>query len=60
MALGAAHLRAETGALVLALRKADGTFLSNPAPETELASGVTVIAIGTDDQLEALEGRLRV
>jgi voltage-gated potassium channel len=60
MALGAAHLRAETGALVLALRKADGTFLSNPAPETELVGGVTVIAIGTDDQLEALEGRLRV
>jgi voltage-gated potassium channel len=50
-----AHLRARTGALILALRQADGTFLSNPAADAVLAPGVTLIAIGTDEQIRALE-----
>ena len=53
--LGEAHLRARTGALVLALRKPDGTFLSNPGPGVVLDPGVTLIAIGTGEQFEALE-----
>lgn len=53
--LGEAHLRARTGALVLAVRQNDGTFLSNPAPEAVLEPGATLIAIGTSDQLAALE-----
>jgi voltage-gated potassium channel len=53
--LAEAHLRGRTGALILAVRQADGTFLSNPPPETVLTAGVLLIAIGTTDQLAALE-----
>jgi voltage-gated potassium channel len=53
--LGEAHIRRESGALVLALRDGDGSFRSNPPPETVLAAGVTIIAIGTTDQLEKLQ-----
>lgn len=56
--LADAHIRAETGALVLALREADGTFRNNPAPDTPLAGGVTLIAIGTGEQLQALESHV--
>jgi voltage-gated potassium channel len=56
--LGEAHLRARTGALVLALRRADGTFVSNPGPDVALEAGVTLIVIGTDEQFEALRREL--
>ena len=49
-----AHLRDRTGALVLALRAPDGTFTSNPAPDTALDAGQVLIAIGTPDELAAL------
>lgn len=52
--LGESHLRARTGALVLALRQRDGTFLSNPPPGAVLEPGVTLIVIGTEEQLVAL------
>jgi voltage-gated potassium channel len=52
--LGEAHVRSRTGALVLALREADGTFLSNPGPGVQLTPGCTLIVIGTEDQLAAL------
>jgi voltage-gated potassium channel len=58
VSLAEAHIRSTTGALVLALREADGTFQSNPSPDTPLRSGLTMIAIGTDGQLEALEEHL--
>ncbi|MFN8019578.1 MAG: NAD-binding protein [Acidimicrobiales bacterium] len=51
------HLRSRTGALVLALRNCDGTFASNPPPETAFEAGQVVIAIGTEPELAAL-GRL--
>ena len=34
--------------------RGDGTFLTNPDPDTELVAGQILIAIGTDDQLRAL------
>jgi voltage-gated potassium channel len=49
-----AHLRDRTGALVLALRDDDGTFHTNPPPETEMRSGQVVIAIGTQHELNGL------
>lgn len=52
-----AHLRDRTGAMVLAVRRPDGTFLTNPSPDTRLADGEVLITIGTGDQLAAL-GRL--
>jgi voltage-gated potassium channel len=57
--LADAHIRSSTGALVLALRGADGEFSSNPSPDTPLEEGTTVIAIGTGPQLKALEELFR-
>jgi voltage-gated potassium channel len=53
--IGDSHLRARTGALVLALRRGDGAFVSNPPPDTRFQPGHVVIAIGTEAELAALE-----
>jgi K+/H+ antiporter YhaU regulatory subunit KhtT len=50
----AAHLRANTGAPVLAMRNTDGTFITNPSTGIALQNGQIIIAIGTDSQLEQL------
>ena len=50
-----AHIRDETGALVLALREQEGTFVTNPSPDQQIRAGEILIAIGTKDELEALE-----
>jgi voltage-gated potassium channel len=47
-------LRDRTGAMVLAIRGADGEFHTNPSSSTVLAAGVVLIAIGTEDEIEAL------
>jgi voltage-gated potassium channel len=52
--LRASHIRDRTGALVLALRSADGAFTTNPSPDTAIRAGDLLIAIGTADQLRAL------
>jgi voltage-gated potassium channel len=49
-------LRDRTGALVLALREPDGSFVTNPAPDAEIRAEHLLIAIGTEAQLEALRG----
>ena len=43
------------GALVLALRGRDGAFLTNPAAQTLIQAGHVLIAIGTQQQLAALQ-----
>jgi voltage-gated potassium channel len=43
-----------TGALVLALRHPDGTFMTNPHLETRIEAGAVLIAIGTGPQIAAL------
>jgi voltage-gated potassium channel len=48
------HIRDRTGALILAVRDAQGTFTTNPSPETVIESGHVLIAIGTETQLKAL------
>jgi voltage-gated potassium channel len=48
------RLRDRTGALVLALRAPDGTFATNPPPDTALDVDQVLIAIGTPDELAAL------
>jgi voltage-gated potassium channel len=50
-----AQLRDRTGALVLALRKEDGSFITNPSPDTAIRAGHILIAIGTPTELDALE-----
>ncbi len=43
------------GALVLALRGRDGTFLTNPPMHTPVDAGYILIAIGTQQQISALQ-----
>lgn len=52
--LGQSHIRSRTGALVLALRQADGTFVTNPPPDTVLSAGQVLIVVGTEQQLRDL------
>ncbi len=54
LSLRDAHLRDRTGALILAMKGADGQFATNPSPETTLDVGQVLIAIGTEVQLRAL------
>lgn len=49
-----AAVRERTGALVLALRDADGRFETNPGPSSLLAGGQVIVAIGTAAHLEDL------
>ena len=49
------RVRHETGALIVALRKADGTFDTTPDPDAELNPGDVLIAVGTQQELTALE-----
>jgi voltage-gated potassium channel len=53
------QIRDRTGALVLALRDDDGTFQTNPAPDTTLHAGQVMIAIGTHQQLSDLSEACR-
>jgi voltage-gated potassium channel len=53
--IGEVDIRRETGALVVALRKRDGTFDTTPTPEATLEAGDVLIAAGTDEELSLLE-----
>ena len=46
---------ARDGALIVALRKADGTFDTTPEPDATLDAGDVLIAVGTAEELQALE-----
>ena len=50
-----ANLRQRAGVLVLALRGDDGTFNTNPDPDTVLHARNVIIAVGTVDALERLD-----
>ncbi len=52
--LRSAKLRDRTGALVLAIRKPDGIFVTNPAPEDVIEAGDVLISVGTAEQLMSL------
>jgi voltage-gated potassium channel len=52
--LRSTHLRDQTGALVLAIRRPDGSFVTNPTPEDSLEAGDVLISVGTEEQLRAL------
>jgi voltage-gated potassium channel len=49
------NVRKETGALIVAVRKRDGTFDTTPTPDVSLDAGDVMIAAGTPDELQALE-----
>ena len=48
-------VREVTGAMIVALRKQDGTFDTTPTPEALLDVGDVMIAAGTPDELRRLE-----
>jgi voltage-gated potassium channel len=49
------RVRRDTGAVVLAVRKADGSFVITPDPDEALDVGDVLIAVGTEDELRRLE-----
>jgi voltage-gated potassium channel len=53
------RIRRETGALVVAVRRQDGTFDATPSPDFEFDVGDVLIAVGTEDELRALEELFR-
>ena len=52
--LGEAGIQRRTGAMVLAVRKPSGAFVTNPPPDEVMTDGHVLIAIGTAEQLDAL------
>ena len=49
------HVRRETGAIIVALRKRDGTFDTTPEPEALIEPGDVIVGVGTTDELRRLE-----
>ena len=49
------RIRHETGAVIVALRKHDGTFDTTPDPDAVLDDGDVIIAAGSSDELRKLE-----
>jgi len=49
------RIRHETGAIVIALRKSDGTFDTTPEPDAALEVGDVLIGVGTPTEIRALE-----
>jgi voltage-gated potassium channel len=49
------RIRSTTGAVVIALRKGDGSFDVTPNPDERIEPGDVLIAIGTEPELKALE-----
>ena len=50
-----ANLRKETGVLILAMRRPDGTFTTNPDPGMVIEPHQVLIAVGTDDDIARLD-----
>jgi voltage-gated potassium channel len=48
-------IRGQTGALIIALRKRDGTFDTTPNPDVVLDAGDVMICVGTPAELTLLE-----
>jgi voltage-gated potassium channel len=53
-----AHLRAKSGALILAIRRANDELLVGPMSETILMAHDLLICMGTSDQLKRLNALL--
>ena len=49
-----ARLRSQTGSLVLAIRRTDGTLIGGPTGDTTLMQGDLLICMGTAEQLRSL------
>jgi voltage-gated potassium channel len=49
------RVRHETGAIVVALRKADGRFDTTPEPDATIDPGDVIVGVGTTEELQKLE-----
>jgi voltage-gated potassium channel len=49
------RVRHETGAIIVALRKRDGTFDTTPEPDVTIDAGDVLIGVGTTEELRRLE-----
>jgi voltage-gated potassium channel len=49
------RVRDETGAIIVALRKSDGTFDTTPSPDVKIDVGDVLIGVGTPVEIRALE-----
>ena len=49
------RIRRDTGAVVITIRRSDGTFETTPSPDHALVEGDVLIAVGTETELRALE-----
>jgi voltage-gated potassium channel len=49
------RVRHETGAIIIALRKQDGTFDTTPEPDVAIEPGDVIVGVGTTDELQRLE-----
>jgi len=49
------RVRHETGAIIVALRKRDGTFDTTPEPDVVVEPGDVIVGVGTTDELRRLE-----
>jgi len=49
------RIRHETGAIVIALRKRDGSFDTTPEPDSLLEVGDVLIGVGAPDEILRLE-----
>ena len=49
------RVRHETGAIIVALRKRDGTFDTTPEPDTVIEPGDVIVGVGTTEELQRLE-----
>ncbi len=49
------RVRHETGAIIIALRKADGTFDTTPEPDETLEPGDVLIGVGSPEEIQKLE-----
>jgi voltage-gated potassium channel len=53
--IGELRIRHETGALVIALRKPDGSFDTTPEPDATIEVGDVLIGVGSPSEIRALE-----
>jgi voltage-gated potassium channel len=49
------RVRHETGAIIIALRKSDGTFDTTPEPDAVVDAGDVLVGVGTSEELARLE-----
>jgi voltage-gated potassium channel len=49
------RVRHDTGAIIVALRRKDGTFDTTPEPEAVIEPGDVIVGVGTSEELQRLE-----